>query len=299
MLLRNHTIFNFKNLATLTLIIRFKYVISMFINVFDPRCGTYIFTPFRPSFDNVEEKYLNIIKKINDPILRHISLYFVQYYIDGYHYFRDSPQVHRDGACQYLRLWLQEKKDLFTYGGNCKKKKELWESNFKKLWDMLGNIYTITEDNKPRPWCKDYELAQLTILPREVIFSNCDDIISQEHSSKVHSCPTVQKECNCSVNETPISSPETVPPQEAGHPPETDQLSGTDRTKNLAVTSGFTAVGTLGTLFFLYRFTPMMSWFRRPGMNNVGTDLYMNPGGAESFLSMQQDNGSNNLFYHP
>ncbi|KMZ76638.1 hypothetical protein PVIIG_06277 [Plasmodium vivax India VII] len=63
-------------------------------------------------------------------------------------------------------------------------------------------------------------------------------------------------------------SPETVLPQEV------------DRTKNLA-------------------FTPMMSWFRRPGMNNVGTDLYMNPGGAESFLSMQKDNGSNNLFYHP
>ncbi|SCA59827.1 hypothetical protein PVC01_000027400 [Plasmodium vivax] len=49
----------------------------------------------------------------------------------------------------------------------------------------------------------------------------------------------------------------------------------------------------------LLQFTPMASWFRRPGMSNIGTGLYMDQGGADSFLRMQGGDGGNNLFYHP
>ncbi|KMZ77307.1 hypothetical protein PVIIG_06408 [Plasmodium vivax India VII] len=48
----------------------------------------------------------------------------------------------------------------------------------------------------------------------------------------------------------------------------------------------------------LLQFTPMASWFRRPGMNNIGTDLYMDPGTPDGFLRMQGGSGNNNIFYH-
>ncbi|SCA60224.1 hypothetical protein PVT01_000079700 [Plasmodium vivax] len=146
-------------------------------------------------------------------------------------------------------------------------------------------------DKENKSWCPDYKMSEFTKFPLGLTSPNCDETISEKSSSDVLLPITTEKDCPpCQT--LPIS-PRT------DQLPQTDQPLEKDQSKNLAVTSGFTAVGTLGNLFFLYRFTPMMSWFRRPGMNNVGTNLYMNPGGAESFLSMQQDNGSNNLFYHP
>ncbi|KMZ87955.1 hypothetical protein PVBG_05403 [Plasmodium vivax Brazil I] len=158
---------------------------------------------------------------------------------------------------------------------------------------MLMKDYNNSGNTAINSWCNYRELIRNASFPPGVNFPNFEKVVSHEPSSVNCPLPSVQTQCNCTPCEMPGISPQI------DLTPQTDQTTQTDRTKNLAVTSGFTAVGTLGTLFFLYRFTPMMSWFRRPGMNNVGTDLYMNPGGAESFLSMQKDNGSNNLFYHP
>ncbi|GAB70070.1 hypothetical protein PCYB_008190 [Plasmodium cynomolgi strain B] len=79
-------------------------------NVFEPRCATKIFEPFLQHFNTFKDEILNHIKEINDPILKYISVYFVQYYIDGYDYYKYSEKTMRDAACQYLKLWLQEKK---------------------------------------------------------------------------------------------------------------------------------------------------------------------------------------------
>nr|CAB96720.1 vir34 [Plasmodium vivax] len=256
-------------------------------NVFDPKCGTKVFVSFLSNFNHVKGDYLEYIKKINDPILRHIFIYFVQYYVDGYNYYHDSNQVYRSAACSYLRHWLQEKKDLFTYGGNCSTKKELWDNNIINLLDMLKNKNTIPDNKSRKPWCDNIPLISATIYPHELFSPNCEESIPQE-SIRTYPIPlSVTEKCEC--------------PQNAVHeiPSPPDQASEADRTKNLAVTSGFTAVGTLGTLFFLYRFTPMASWFRRTGMNNVGTDLYMDAGAPDGFLSMQNGNGGNNLFYQP
>ncbi|KMZ88921.1 hypothetical protein PVBG_06310 [Plasmodium vivax Brazil I] len=154
---------------------------------------------------------------------------------------------------------------------------------------MLKKEYTIPNTKERSPWCNESSISLTTIYPREFTPLNCDETISREPISKDSCPPSVPAKCEC-------ESPETAFPVIPSLP---DQPSEKDPTKNIAVTSGFTAAGTLGTLFFLYRFTPMSSWLRRRGMNNVGTDLYMDPGAAESFLRMQHDNGGNNLFYHP
>ncbi|CAG9484369.1 unnamed protein product [Plasmodium vivax] len=256
-------------------------------NEFYIECAQNTFETFHKKFDRVEGEYLDYIKNINDPILRHIFLYFIQYYIDGYYYFKDSDQGFRDTACSYLRYWLQEKKDLFTYGERCQTKKGLWEEKIKILLDTLKKNHTLTKTIENKPWCDHFTLSLTSEYPGTLPSPKCEERFSQESSITYPPPQPVKTECECAKIEDSVIPLQPVQPQE------------TDPTKNLAVTSGFTAVGTLGTLFFLYRFTPMMSWFRRPGMNNIGTDLYMNPGGAESFLSMQQDNGSNNLFYQP
>ncbi|GAB69970.1 CYIR protein, partial [Plasmodium cynomolgi strain B] len=79
-------------------------------NKFDINCGAHIFSPTRQTCDNIDKKYLDFIKSINNPILRHIFFYFVHYYIEGHDYYYNSGPSHRNGACQYLMHWLQEKK---------------------------------------------------------------------------------------------------------------------------------------------------------------------------------------------
>ncbi|KMZ88465.1 hypothetical protein PVBG_05423 [Plasmodium vivax Brazil I] len=219
------------------------YFFRFFIiqNLFEYRCGTDVFKRFYKEWDPDFKNYLNHINEINDPILRHISMYFVQHYIDGHHYYRESDPTHRNAACQYIIHWLQEKKDLFTYGEKCKTKKELWKTNFDALLTMLKSKYIIKEYKITKPWCNDFELVELTSFDPGVTLNNCEENISQVSSSP---CPsTLPNITNCEC-------PQTVDPM---IPSQQDQPPETDRTKNLAVTSGFTAAGTLGTLFFLYR----------------------------------------------
>ncbi|KMZ76892.1 hypothetical protein PVIIG_06416 [Plasmodium vivax India VII] len=153
---------------------------------------------------------------------------------------------------------------------------------------MIKNEYTITEyNNKKEPWCSKYPYDLKTRYPDKLTPLKCEESISKE-SIIAHSLPQPDKtDCDCSQNVIPVTL--ALP----------DEPLEKDRTKNLAVTSGFTAFGTLGTLLVLYKFTPMASWFRRTGINNVGTDLYMDPGAPDGFLSMQNGNGSNNIFYQP
>ncbi|KMZ89804.1 hypothetical protein PVMG_06192 [Plasmodium vivax Mauritania I] len=62
-------------------------------NLFEYRCGTDVFKRFYKEWDPDFKNYLNHINEINDPILRHISMYFVQHYIDGHHYYpRSTPR---------------------------------------------------------------------------------------------------------------------------------------------------------------------------------------------------------------
>ncbi|KMZ88749.1 hypothetical protein PVBG_05695, partial [Plasmodium vivax Brazil I] len=227
-------------------------------NVFEPKCGIDVFETFRTSFDLEKDEYLDYINKINDPTLKYVSVYLVQYYKDGFNYFRNSEQTYRSEACNYLNKWLKEKHDLFTFGNNCAEKQKLWEKVIGKLWTDLTKdrryFYQSTDS-----WCTDRNYIFQTTFPLKVIELNCDKSISQETRSAISPPLTIQTERNCPPCSCPVISQETGHPQETGNPPErgnppeTEQLSGTDRTKNLAVTSGFTAFGTLGTLLVLYK----------------------------------------------
>ncbi|VVA00352.1 PIR protein, partial [Plasmodium vivax] len=135
-------------------------------NEFYVACGNTVFKRFLHEFDNVNDAYLDYIKGIKDPILRHISLYFVQYYIDGYYYYRYSQNSQKDGACDYLKRWLQERKDLFTYGEKCPTKMTLWKDKVEPLWEKLEKDYSI-QNHGVNSWCNNkYPLFLQTEYPQ-------------------------------------------------------------------------------------------------------------------------------------
>ncbi|GAB70006.1 hypothetical protein PCYB_007550, partial [Plasmodium cynomolgi strain B] len=150
-----------------------------------------------------------ILTELKNPILKYISYYFVQYYIYGYNYYKDSLQHHRNGACSYLNHWLEEKKDLFTYGGKCTENLRLWERNIESLWEMLDvQEYHIIKDKfEVKSWCKQIpRLSKLTNFPKEVNFSNCEERISGELYRVVPHDETITTECKCSEYELPKTS---------------------------------------------------------------------------------------------
>ncbi|KMZ94903.1 hypothetical protein PVMG_05514 [Plasmodium vivax Mauritania I] len=206
-------------------------------------CGTEVFKTYHSVWDTRINEYLDYINNIKEPILKYISIYYVQYYIDGYDYYHKSENSQRSAACTYIKRWLRKQKDIFTYGEKCEARKQLWENNFSTLWNKLQSKYVVPEHkNKTKPWCDNHPLTFKTEFSEEVTLPPyCDESIPQETIST--NCPLlpVKEECDCSQSVV----------HEILSPP--DQAPAADRTKNLAVTSGFTAAGTLGTLFFLYR----------------------------------------------
>ncbi|KMZ96095.1 hypothetical protein PVNG_06285, partial [Plasmodium vivax North Korean] len=216
-------------------------------NEFHLKCGPEIFPPFRHHFDLENDKYLNHINSIDDPTLKYVSVYLVQYYKDGYKYFGNSKPNQRNDACTYLIRWLQERKELYTYGGYCKKKLNLGNSAIESLWEWLISDYKGKSNGTNASWCYDLQKTFKTEFPPYVNYLKCDESASQETSSVLFPLLTVQTEKDCPPCQTLPISPRT------DQLPQTDQPLEKDQSKNLAVTSGFTAVGTLGTLFFLYR----------------------------------------------
>ncbi|GAB70049.1 hypothetical protein PCYB_007980, partial [Plasmodium cynomolgi strain B] len=199
----------------------------MIQNEFQARCATNIFKPILSDFNQIKDDYLNYINKINDPILKYISLYFVKYYIDGYKYYHKSNKVHRDGACGYLRKWLQEKKDLYTFGGKCNINLRLWINHIGTLWYMFegDKDYLFLEGNVLKTWCKYYNMYDLTRFPSEVNLTNCDKIISHESGSQFTPLTSYDKECDCSEYYIPERSYIT------------DNTQEKDTTKKFAVSS--------------------------------------------------------------
>ncbi|CAI7724072.1 hypothetical protein PVPAM_000020000 [Plasmodium vivax] len=172
-------------------------------NEFYLECAHRTFETFHQNFDRVKDEYLDYIKKINDAILRHISLYFVQYYIDGYHYYHNSELVEINGACQYLNRWLEERKDLFTYGEQCPTKKESWDNAINALWDMLKKDYP-TSKKDGKPWCDKSTIKLTTKYPLELTSLKCDETISPETKSEELSLQSFDTNCKCPPSEVPV-----------------------------------------------------------------------------------------------
>ncbi|KMZ87865.1 hypothetical protein PVBG_05802, partial [Plasmodium vivax Brazil I] len=97
------------------------------------------FSDVKTTFSNVTDTYFNTIKKIEDPILQHISLYLVNNYNNFKSYFSVSGKHTDSTACKNLNRWLDQKKSIYTRATNCTENKDAWEKHIEPLWIELEN----------------------------------------------------------------------------------------------------------------------------------------------------------------
>lgn len=99
----------------------------------------------------------------------------------------------------------------------------------------------IVKDKKEKPWCEKYEMTLQTTFPTEVSLPNCDERASLQPNRGASLHQPIETPRNSSEDEVSVNSPQT------------DHAPDSHPTKEIAVSSGFTFLGTLGTLALLYK----------------------------------------------
>ncbi|KMZ87984.1 hypothetical protein PVMG_01721 [Plasmodium vivax Mauritania I] len=122
----------------------------------------------------------------------------------------------------------------------CNKKLNLWKEKIESLWKILIED-TKYFNNEKKPWCNNTLISFKSTFPTNMIMPKCVESIYEEPKSVDPYTQPVQTNCIC---------PESI---DTANLPQIDRPPEKDPTKNLAVTSGFTAFGTLGTLLVLYK----------------------------------------------
>ncbi|KMZ88494.1 hypothetical protein PVBG_06155 [Plasmodium vivax Brazil I] len=118
----------------------------------------FIYNGYENDRPTKEDPNLGYILQTDDAYLRNVALYLRIYYeIAGLQYF--NKKIDSKDLCNHLNIWLNEKKVLYTSGGSCLIKNNLWEKYIENIiWDKLraiqltpgniGNSY-----NKGFDWC--------------------------------------------------------------------------------------------------------------------------------------------------
>ncbi|SBS84790.1 PIR protein [Plasmodium ovale] len=215
----------------------------------------------RSSLNTTNENiYLNRIKDIDDPILRHISYYMVANYLDGNgNYNITNSQSNRTTVCQQFNRWLGERKHLFTYGGKCEKNEKLWKTH-------IDPLYVILESNnkwKDKAWC--------TIRPNmfENNFLNnigpppvCRDIAQEKCKNTLHSTPSFP------IQQATVERHIQVPCAENN--------SSCSIEFYISLTICCTILGTFLMFFLLYKFTPFVPWLYKRRIKKKSMQRYIN-----------------------
>ncbi|SBT55367.1 PIR Superfamily Protein [Plasmodium ovale wallikeri] len=274
------------------------------------------------NFEITNEALVNHIIKIDDPYLQHISLHLVHRYQEGNSNFsKCTIPDNKRTACRYLNYWSNYIKDLYTYAGKCSKKENLWKSHIDTLWKLLENTYTVQTGKSNEAWCKEYNYdtynktpipTNLSIKYDEIVQKYCNPTIPQPSlpvcegyidGSASHRIAPIddspQSNCLCSTE-----SSMTFAQQAQGVSEECIQNSSDSTTFYIALSSGFTLLGTIFILFFLYKFTPLISWLNRKRINKKELGSYINEVEEEELLGdyenmeVHNQNIRNKIFYN-
>ncbi|VUZ95540.1 PIR protein [Plasmodium vivax] len=224
------------------------------------------------------DKYLDSIKNISDPILRHVALYLVENYEYAKKYFSKDGKRNHNTACKSLNRWLDQKKSFFTHAEKCQTNVKLWEKYIDPLWDKL---HSNNNGNK----CERVEYFTNTLsIPSELLPATCYMHVPKNYKCTPPSpekkfrlitmCPKISEQCSkckekgllqlSTPNEqiaalarcplivplTTLSSTKYQVSCEVNCPSEIHMI---------AFSVGVTFLGTLFILFFLYKCTSLSS----------------------------------------
>ncbi|SBT84437.1 PIR protein [Plasmodium ovale] len=274
------------------------------------------------NFEITDKALIDHIIKIDDPYLQHISLHLVHLYQEGNTNFSNCTiSDNKRTACSYLNHWSNYMKDLYTYTGKCAKKENLWKNHIDTLWKLLEKIHTVRTTTSNKVWCTEYKYdtynktpipKYLSIKYNEIVQKYCNPTIPQpsvpicEKYIDVPESPrTPQKDdspksdCLCSTE-----SSITYAQQAQCVSEECIQNCSDSTTFYIALSSGFTLLGTFVILFILYKFTPLISWLNRKRINRKELGSYINEVeegeilGDYEHMDVQNQNIRNKIFYH-
>ncbi|SBT56475.1 PIR Superfamily Protein [Plasmodium ovale wallikeri] len=273
-------------------------------------------------FEITNEALVNHIINIEDPYLQHISLHLVHRYQEGNSNFsKCNIPDNKTTACLYLNHWSNYMKDLYTYAGKCPKKENLWKRYIDSLWKLLENTYTVRTSKTNKAWCTVYNYGTYNKTPipiklsnkyNEIVQKSCNPTILQPSlpacekyidGTASHRTPQTddspKSDCLCST-ESSIAFAQ----QAQGVSEESIQNSSDSTTFYIALSSGFTLLGTIVILFFLYKFTPLISWLNRKRINKKELGSYINEVEEEELLGdyenmeVHNQNIRNKIFYN-
>ncbi|SBT30680.1 PIR Superfamily Protein [Plasmodium ovale wallikeri] len=256
---------------------------------------------FSSNIDDINS-YVGHIQGIDDPFLRHISLYVVQNYLKIHgKYSYGNSSVYRSEVCQQYNRWLGKWRHLFTYGGNCKRNENLWDIHIKPLYNLLesssSNNYNVRCTIKPHvfqnnlldkiapPDKCNVTVVEDTQLTSYILPSSCPN--SDTHYEKPKSL------CDCSTCDNAVTEKYV------------DTESPCSKPYDIAISTGFTLTGTTIILFLLYKFTPLVSWLHNQrSKNKKGRQHYFDES-ADDLLEIYPDiknshteKRRNDIFYH-
>ncbi|SBT02051.1 PIR Superfamily Protein, partial [Plasmodium ovale curtisi] len=226
------------------------------------------------------ELYLENIGKINDPILQHIFLYFVNNYEYGRSLYSTCEKVIRDEACQSLNKWLHRMKDMYTYAGKCTSKKNIWNAHINEFFELFKKDDTY----KNVPWCNvnnSDNIYMTTTFPNGFTLHDCNNSVSEVKTFCMDENPQPNTEASPSTNPCPPciscdsvehalnikSSPSEVIPFHT-------QDSSSFMKIIISVLSTFLGIHVIHLL--LYKYTPIVSWLYSKKLKKKRLGRYIN-----------------------
>ncbi|SCO72494.1 VIR protein [Plasmodium vivax] len=241
-------------------------------------CGPYFFEELnkvRTTFNNYTSDHLDKIKTIQDPILRHVSLYLVDNYEQSKEYFIKNGTRNNNIACQMLNRWLDQRKSFYTHADKCTANTALWKETIDPIWEMLNKnesknctrteIYArnsyIPEMLLP-PTCykyvpENYKCIYPLDLFKKVLRTKCKEIDNQ--------CSKCKKENYISEyipneNDTvPVTCPTDTYEWHSSSELQTSCVECPSEIIPISLSIFVTFFATLLILLFLYMFTPLGS----------------------------------------
>ncbi|SBT57344.1 PIR Superfamily Protein [Plasmodium ovale wallikeri] len=187
-----------------------------------------IFHTVPSTFTDTEYSAYMDVLEANDPVLRNISLYFIQHFNNLN--VRCAVNDDCDLPCEIMNKWLNEKEAIYTSNGECTLNVKLWEKYIEKLWKTLG------ESSSEPNWCSRSRYTHNKKYPKNWIPHTCSND------------ETIDVSLSC--NNNPYYKPEKVPAESVS------SSSGS----NISEFYGYVLFVVLLSSIFLYKFSPLGTW---------------------------------------
>ncbi|SBT74170.1 PIR protein [Plasmodium ovale] len=195
-----------------------------------------IFFKIIKKFSNVNDVSSAKVFQSNNIFLRNVALHFSEHYNNAKStcLINEKCSGRCDALCEYLNLWLDEKRDLYTSGSKCAYNKKLWDEYIEDLWTVLKK-----ESGETAFKCERTNAAVNNNFPVEGIHKDCNNSTPAQFSLTCDNVPDHDLK-EIQYIDRPIST-----------------------ASKIASSMGYAFFVIFLIYVFFYKFTPLGLWFNR------------------------------------